>query len=220
MGCIARSFTIWGLPRFAESPPAMPILVDKDERRSQVVAIAFDLIADRGIEALTFRQIAAAIGCSTSIVSHYFRNKNELLFKVYQVANNLARERLCLARGAGLPLLSCFDAILPVDEQARRNWRVWLAFWSRAHLEPAYLEERRRAAQDSLALYRAMLAESLGAAPADTAVDIAARRLIAVVAGIGLEACFDPEDWSAERMHEVLAAELADLAAAMRASAP
>ena len=189
----------------------MPIVVDKDERRAQVVAVAFDLVADKGIEALTFREIAAASGCSTSIVSHYFRNKNELLFKVYQVANDLARERLIAAHEARLPILQCFDAILPVDEPARRNWRVWLAFWSRAHLEPAYFEERRRAAEGSLALYRAMLGDSLGRPPESAELEMPARRLIAAIAGIGLEACFAPDDWSVERMRAVLVSELSDL---------
>ncbi|GGC13546.1 hypothetical protein GCM10011494_35480 [Novosphingobium endophyticum] len=189
----------------------MPIVVDKKERRAQVVAIAFDLVADEGIEALTFREIAAANGCSTSIVSHYFRNKNELLFKIYQVANERARDRLVAAHERRLPLLRCFDAILPVDEPSRRNWRVWLAFWSRAHLEPDYLEERRRAAEDSLALYRSMLAASLGTDAGTPAMEVAARRLLATVAGIGLEACFAPDDWTEERMHAVLAGELSDL---------
>lgn len=65
----------------------MPIMGDKDERHAQLVAVAFDLVADKGIEALTFREMAPANGGSTSIVSHYFRNKNELLFKVYQVGS-------------------------------------------------------------------------------------------------------------------------------------
>lgn len=186
----------------------MPAVVDKDERRAEVVAVAFDLVADKGIEALTFRQIAAATDCSTSIVSHYFRNKNELLFKVYQVANDRARERLVAARDANLPLHECFDAILPVDEESWRNWRVWLAFWSRAHLEPAYLEERRRAAEDSLGLYREMLADAVGTSPETAEMEIAARRLIAAIAGMGLEACFAPDDWTTKKMHEVLASVL------------
>lgn len=189
----------------------MPLVVDKEERRAQVIAMAFDLVSDQGIEALTFREIAAANGCSTSIVSHYFRNKNELLFKVYQVANDRARDRLMAAHEARRPLLECFDAILPVDDRSRRNWRVWLAFWSRAHLEPAYLEERRRAAEDSLSLYRSMLAANLGTDAGSPALELAARRLITAVAGIGLEACFAPDDWTVERMHAVLKAELADL---------
>lgn len=189
----------------------MPIVVDKQERREHVIALAFDLVADKGIEALTFREIAAAEGCSTSIVSHYFRDKNELLFLVYKVANARARDRLAAADEADLPLLECFDAILPTDEASRRNWRVWLAFWSRAHLDAAYLEERRQAARESLALYRAMLAARLGKAQDDPELDIAARRLIAAIAGIGLEACFDPGDWDIGRMHRVLDAELVAL---------
>lgn len=189
----------------------MPIIVDREERRAEVVGIAFDLVADLGVEALTFREIAAAAGCSTSIVSHYFRNKNELLFKVYQIANERARERLAAAHAEGRPLVECFDAILPVSPESQRNWRVWLAFWSRAHLEPAYLEERRRAAQDSLTLYRNLLASHLRRPADDPALTVSARRLIAAIAGIGLEACFDPADWTPAQMHAVLAAELVDL---------
>ncbi|MCW1381881.1 TetR/AcrR family transcriptional regulator [Novosphingobium sp. KCTC 2891] len=188
----------------------MPIIVDREERRAKVVSIAFDLVADHGVEALTFREIASAAGCSTSIVSHYFRNKNELLFRVYQVANERATERLQEERGRGRPLHACLDAILPVSAESRRNWRVWLAFWARAHLEPAYLEERRRAAEASLDLYRAMIALRLGDADA-ARIEMAARRLLAAVAGIGLESCFAPDDWTPARMREVLRAEISDL---------
>lgn len=189
----------------------MPIIVDKQERRSLVLSVAFDLVADRGIDALTFREIAAATGCSTSIVSHYFRNKNELLFGVYQLANDRARERLEAAFAAGLPLLDCLAEIMPLNAQARANWRVWIAFWGRAHLEPEYLEERRRAAEQSLELYRMMLVRRSACPVGDGDLLFEARRLIASVAGISLEACFAPDDWSAECMTQVLAAQLADI---------
>lgn len=189
----------------------MPIMVDREERRAAVVAMAFDLVADKGIEALTFREIAAAAGCSTSIVSHYFGNKNELLFCVYQVANQRATERLQATRDTGAALAACFETVLPFTEEARRNWRVWLAFWARAHLDPAYFAERRRTAQGSLELYRTMLAERFGDRADAAQLSLAARRLIATIAGIGLEACFAPEDWSPARMREVLEAELAVL---------
>jgi len=187
----------------------MPIIVDKQERRTLVLSVAFDVVADRGIDALTFREIAAATACSTSIVSHYFRNKNELLFGVYQLANDRARERLEAAFDAGLPLLDCLGEIMPLTDDGRRNWHVWIAFWGKAHLEPEYLEERRSAAEQSLELYRRMLVQRKGAGPQDLLFE--ARRLIAAVAGISLEACFAPDDWTPERMREVLAAELADI---------
>ena len=173
--------------------------------------MAFELVADRGVAALTFREIAAAAGCSTSIVSHYFGNKNELLFSVYQVANQRATERLRATYEAGAALPVCFETILPISEESRRNWRVWLAFWARAHLDAVYFEERRRAAQASLELYRGMIAEYLGPGAEEAQLTLAARRLIAVIAGIGLEACFAPEDWTPAKIREVMEAELDSL---------
>ncbi|MCY1670045.1 TetR/AcrR family transcriptional regulator [Novosphingobium sp. SL115] len=189
----------------------MPIVVDRDERRAQVVAIAFDLVADRGIEALTFREIAAAAGCSTSIVSHYFGNKNELLFCIYQVANQRATERLLAARKSGASVKEALESVLPLSPESQRDWRVWLAFWARAHIDPTYFAERRQAAESSLALYREMLAESGTTNWNEEWLDLAARRLLAAVAGIGLEACFAPDDWTPNRIKAVFSAELAAL---------
>ncbi|MFA7584882.1 MAG: TetR/AcrR family transcriptional regulator [Novosphingobium sp.] len=193
----------------------MPIIVNREERRAEVVAMAFELVADKGVEALTFREIAAAAGCSTSIVSHYFRNKSELLFRVYQVANQRATERVAARIGAGATLLECFEPILPISEEARRNWRVWLAFWARAHLDAAYFAERRRAAEQSLSLYRDMLARFLEPETDEAALTLGARRLLSVMAGIGLEACFAPDDWPPDTMRQVLAAELEAVMAAV-----
>lgn len=188
----------------------MPIIVDRKERREMVTAIAFDLVAEIGIDHLTFRQIAAAAGYSTAIVSNYFHNKGELLFKVYEVANSRSRDRLEAAFEAGRPLLDCFETLMPISEESQKNWRVWLSFWGRVHLDPLYAAERKRAAQDSLALYRKMLAFRHGDAQGNGTfdLDMAAHRLLAVVAGTALEACFDPESWTPERMRAVLAIEL------------
>ncbi|MEO0032427.1 MAG: hypothetical protein RIS94_2185 [Pseudomonadota bacterium] len=188
----------------------MPLIVDRAEKRAAVIEIAFDLVADRGIEALTFREIAAAASCSTSIVSHYFGNKNELLFCVYQVANQRAAERIQSKLEDKAALSDCFETVLPLSDESRRNWRVWLAFWARAHIEPAYFEERRKAAEQSLALYASIIRPSLNTND-ETALDLCARRLLAAIAGIGLEACFAPDDWSSDRIREVLRSELHSL---------
>ncbi len=194
----------------------MPIIVDRNERREMVTGIAFDLVAEIGIEALTFKEIAAAAGYSTAIISNYFQNKHELLFRVYEVANQRARDRLLAAFEDGLPLIDCFEAILPISDESKKNWRVWLSFWGRVHLDPLYAAERSRAAQDSLALYRRMLAQRHGDAEGRCAFDLdkAAHRLLALVAGTSLEACFDPEGWDASRLRALIADELASLAQA------
>ena len=78
----------------------MPVFVDHDERRRQVVAVASRLIAEAGLDAVTVRDVANAAGCSTAIVSHYFHNKKELLFLTYRASIDRATERANLAVGA------------------------------------------------------------------------------------------------------------------------
>ncbi len=188
----------------------MPIVVDRKERREMVTAIAFDLVAESGIESLTFKEVATTAGYSTAIISNYFHNKSELLFKVYEVANIRARDRMMAAFEAGETLQSCFETIMPISPESKKNWRVWMSFWGRVHLDPLYAAERSRAAKDSLGLYRQMLAFRYGDAQGHCPFDLdkAAYRLLAMVAGVSLEACFDPENWPEERMRAMLAAEL------------
>ena len=53
----------------------MPAVVNHEERRQQIARIAADLISSVGLDAMTMREIAAAAGFSTTIVTHYFANK-------------------------------------------------------------------------------------------------------------------------------------------------
>ena len=80
-----------------------------------------------------------------------------------------------------------------------------------AYFGPFYFKEGRRAVEDSLALYREMLARSTCVDPSLPELESPARRLIAIIAGIGLQACFATKGWTADRMHAVPAAQLSDL---------
>ncbi len=51
--------------------------VDHDQRRLEVAVAAATIIADQGLEALTTRNLAKAMGCSIGVLSHYFLNKDE-----------------------------------------------------------------------------------------------------------------------------------------------
>ena len=59
----------------------MPAKVDADDRRRRLTAAAAQLIADEGIGALTNQRIAEHLAASTTIVTHYFRSKRELVSK-------------------------------------------------------------------------------------------------------------------------------------------
>ena len=53
--------------------------VDPAQRKNEIVAVTFDLIARDGIESATMRQVATAAGATTGRVTHHFATRAELL---------------------------------------------------------------------------------------------------------------------------------------------
>ena len=189
----------------------MPLIVDKAERRAMVARIAFDLVADTGIGAVTFRQVAEATGYSTAIVTNYFNDKNDLLFEIHRLANRRAMDVLAAAFRDGQDLLEVLACVLPVSGEMQRNWRVWLAFWGLSHSDPAFSKETAANARASLDLYCEMLAgryRNASALPSDT-IEVMARRLVATVGGVCLQACLAPRDWPLDRLRAIIAGEIA-----------
>jgi AcrR family transcriptional regulator len=192
----------------------MPRIVDHAERRRIVAEVAADLVAEGGIDAVTVRDIAARAGTSTAIVSHYFRGKRELLLVTFDQAAGRARRRFAAALAADpADLRGCCEALLPLDDERRRDWQVWFSFWGRAVADPELGANQRRRVRET----RARIAEVVLAARPDLDVDGAtahARRILTAITGIATQAVFDPQDWPAERQREVLAVDLDDACAA------
>ena len=57
----------------------MPRQVDHDERRQELSTAVWRVVSERGLDGLTLRSVAAAAGCTTGLVAHYFADKNALL---------------------------------------------------------------------------------------------------------------------------------------------
>ena len=62
--------------------------VDHEQRRHRIAEVAINLIAAEGLGAATVRRIAVDAGVSTSAITHYFADKQELLDWTFQ---NLAK---------------------------------------------------------------------------------------------------------------------------------
>lgn len=190
----------------------MPIVVDHEQRRREVAEIAADLIARLGVERVTVREVASAAGYSTTVVSHYFRDKRELQLMAYRTATLRARRRIeaALASDGGDRLQRCIEAMLPLDDERRRDWHVWYAFWGIAVSDPQFAAEQRLRARYS----RELVEQLLLAAPRADAADggptpaQAAESLVAFIVGIAGQALFDPELWPPERQSAALRAEL------------
>jgi AcrR family transcriptional regulator len=176
----------------------MPVVVDGAQRRAEVVRQATALVTQGGIEALSFRNLARALGCSTTVISHWFRDKTEVLAETFRhaAAQAHARRDQVLAETGG-DLLRAEEEMLPTSEEQRRRWTVWLSFWNAALFDPALAEEHRR----GLAATRQRLREHLAARGVETAEE-AATEIVDSLYGIAVQALFDRAYWTAERQIE------------------
>lgn len=187
----------------------MPRIVDHDERRRHVAAVAARLVAEGGIDAATVREVAAAAGTSTAIVCHYFRNKRELLQLTFAHAAGRARHRIdAVMTRDPADVRGLCEALLPLDDERRDDWRVWFAFWAPAVADPALGADQQRRVRDTRQRMAVALALGPGA-PSRVVAEREARRILTVVTGIAAQAVFDPEEWSPARQRSLLRDELA-----------
>lgn len=192
----------------------MPRIVDHDAKRREVIALARELIKRDGLEALSIRKLAEAAGSSTAIISHYFSGKNELLLHIYR--ENLAaarRRRKAVKRGGLEGLIGLCDEFLPLTPEWREGWKISVVFTSMACSVDDFAEEYRENVILAREQLRIRLEDAVRGDPSGPAIDcdMAARRLLAVIQGVGIEAAIDETDWPPARQREVIRREIMSL---------
>jgi AcrR family transcriptional regulator len=183
----------------------MPKYVDHHARRLLVTEVAAEIVAARGVEALTVRGVAAAAGFSTAVVSHYFLDKRDLLRSTFRAAANRSTARFESASAADRrSVVSCLEALLPLDDDSRRDWRVFVAFWGTAASDEELAMEQRDRVRSARARIEHLLAELTHAGRSAPQLRLVARSLLTLVQGIATQAVFDPGDWTPRRQCEQL----------------
>jgi AcrR family transcriptional regulator len=185
----------------------MPRYVDHDARRREVADIAAKLIAQVGVERLTVRELAKAAGYSTAIVSHYFSDKRQLLLFTYREAALNAQARVNeVLENSPEDLEGCLGALLPCNEERRREWHVWFAFWGMAIGDPEFAEEQRRRMRGSLKLIQTVLERMAkkGLIAGDADFELLASQFLTVLNGMAVQVGFDPDDWPEARQRKML----------------
>ncbi|UKA64679.1 TetR/AcrR family transcriptional regulator [Arthrobacter sp. FW306-04-A] len=118
----------------------MPKIVDHDKRRVELVEATWRIIAKRGIEGATMREIAMEAGFANGALKPYFPTKDDLLtFAFAHVFNQTnARMDTSTASRHGLSALRSYcHEILPLDAERLNEARIAIAFWQRALTDPA-----------------------------------------------------------------------------------
>lgn len=183
----------------------MPLIVDHEARRREVTEIAYGLIARGGMDAATVRKVADETGYSTNIVSHYFAGKRDLLQATFDLSLARSKERFFREIETG-NLDQALEALLPIDEAQRQNWRIWFAFWAAAVSYQGFADQQARQVRNIRLILKNFFLES-GFFPStlpDEEVENLARTTVSIVVGLATQASFDPDDWPPEQQRAVI----------------
>jgi AcrR family transcriptional regulator len=189
------------LVRASRSTPA-----DPDERRRRIARVAVDIVAREGMQAATIRRIASEVGFSTTVVTHYFAEKQELLRWAYRVTAEEGQARLDRALAADpADLVAALFGMAAVDDASVRLWRVFVAFCDEAARDPDFAHEQRRHTDRAIAQLAAIIRARYGERP--DAGDVA-RLLNGLVQGLSVQVVVDPGRWSPAQIRDVLQAQV------------
>ena len=169
----------------------MPKIVDVDVQREAVLKATWRTIARHGVTGTTVRRIAREAGVSTGFISHYFRDKKEVLAAALKLSNEQSQKRLsaCVDGLRGLAALrAVIEAVLPLDEERRLEWLIWLTFLSNAASDPALAREWRRGRDGWHATLVRLLedAKSGGEIRSEIDTEHESDRLVLLIVGLGL----------------------------------
>jgi AcrR family transcriptional regulator len=187
----------------------MPKVVDHEERRGEVAAAVWRIVSRDGLEAATVRRVAAETGMSTSVVSHYFAGKDDLLRLAFRIVVERGRQRAVADAEHGGQARALLVTALPVDAERRAEARVWFAFLGLAVSRPDLADDQRRAYTAWRGAVAAALTEE--GLPEHLDAETEAAGLIALVDGLTVQATFAPRKMPAARQLALLDERLADL---------
>ena len=196
----------------------MPRLVDHEAKRREILEVTWRLMATRGADAATMREIARQAGYANGALAHYFANKDALIEAafgyVFDRTNDRIREATVGLRGLAA-LRAFLVEVLPITEVTRLEARIVLPFWSRTVADERVAELNDAAMQR----WRRELAELLeqaredGDVTVDTPDDVLAEQLLAMAMGLQVLATTHGTPTPAGTQLAMLDAFLAGLAA-------
>jgi AcrR family transcriptional regulator len=187
----------------------MPKKVDHDARREELVLAAWRVIAARGIDEVTIREIARESGYSSGVLAHYFENKDDLLAHALQLSHTRIRKRY----DAEVETPVAADALkailldnLPLDEQRELETRIEMSFWARALRNEALHEIQEYESETLRVLLRELVekAQAEGRISTEHEMEETIELLGAVIDGVSLHALLYPDRLPAEKQARVM----------------
>ncbi|MET8865699.1 TetR family transcriptional regulator C-terminal domain-containing protein [Nonomuraea sp. NPDC004580] len=188
----------------------MPRQVDQTERRQAMSEAVWRVVAEQGMDGLTLRAVATAAGCTTGMLTYYFRDKKALLAHARSLMHQRMADRVDVlaSRGAAQERLrSVCEQALPLDDERRLEIVVWAHFQLAARSDPELLEQHAAAHASWIRRLTGLVRDAL---PFPEPSDLYERvhGLVACLDGLALNAVTDPGAYPPELQRHVLTTHL------------
>ncbi len=111
--------------------------------RDRLLDALVSITAERGLDQVSIREVAAEAGVSVGTVQYYCRSKDEMLEMAFRHILNRMSDRAARTPRSGTVtqvLRRALHEFLPLDDLRRRECRVYLAFAARAAVTPRLAE--------------------------------------------------------------------------------
>jgi len=176
-----------------------------------IAEAAISVINRAGLEGARLRDVARAANVTTGAVTHYFDGKDAVLEGTLEeiVRRTLARMETPVDPASAGDVAAFIGRVcryLPITQESREEWRVWLAFWGRAIADERLRGVHRRHYRNIVdRLVDPLLAlTATGPTPSRERALKCADALVAAIDGVGTRATLEPDLWPPKRQRETL----------------
>jgi AcrR family transcriptional regulator len=183
--------------------------------RERILDAAVKLIAREGIDDVRIARIAMAAGVSASLLHYHFDSREALLAEAlehsYEIAGNA---RISVPEDEPAPatrrLAAMIDQCLPLDDELRDDWVLWVELWLRAVRHPELRPTAARLYGRMHAWFAEAIAEGVAAGEFTAAApERTADRLLALIDGYGIRALNEDPAMPVQRAREEIWAAIA-----------
>lgn len=181
----------------------------QSDRRLEVSEAAWQVIVREGLDRTSMRAIAQEMSCTTGVVPHYFRNKQELiLFALHQVAARLQvlMERAVTDLSGCDRLVAMLSSFLPIDQERQEILRVWVAFLGYAVGRADLMADHQQSAGElrQMIIQELVTLQRQGDIRSDVDPEQEANVLLALVNGVSLDTLIQATSLSQQQQTLVL----------------
>lgn len=177
----------------------MPRVINHEERRQHIIAVARDLMVEGGFAAATMRGIATSAGFANGALKHYFDGKDAIVAATFDSV--LAEMTQYMPTQEPTPGVDPVEelhgyvlAAMPVDETRIGGARVLLALWENSVTNPDLAERYRKHLRDWGGQLFTRIKAAAPAGTSDETVEGLVHEVITTTIGANVACLLSPAD--------------------------